>query len=234
MKSKSNRIVFRAVAVCALLALTAAQSQADLSGSLSTSDGGLDGSWGTGESTLSWDVELLKDGWFRYTYTLTVPGGPEFSHVIFEVSENFTLGNIRDLTWNGAKPAAKNVYLFSNYWNSGNPGMPSEADWNNSIKVDETYGRIATLMFESDRVPVWGDFYAKGGSSYLYNSGLGYTDPPDAAADGVHWTQLDTGASVAHLLVPDTYTHHMPLPGAMLLGSLGLAVASHRLRRRQV
>ncbi len=229
MKSKSNRIVFRAVAVCALLALTATQSQADLSGSLSTSDGGLVGSWGTGESTLSWNVQQLDDGWFRYTYTLTVPGSPGISHVMLEVSDSFSSENLRNLTDNLTV-----AYGIPNN-NSGNPGMPANADWNMLIKFEETSGTSQTIAFESDRVPVWGDFYAKGGNdSYLYNSGLGYADPLDAAADGVHWTQLDTGASVAHLLVPDTYTHHMPLPGAMLLGSLGLAVASHRLRRRQV
>lgn len=226
MKSKSNRIAFRAVAVCALLALTATQSQADLSGSLSTTDGGLVSNWNTGESTLSWNVEQLNDGWFRYSYTLTVAGDPDISHVMIEVSESFGAENLRNVTTS----LKANIGIPAN--NSGNPGMPANADWNNLIKFEETSGTSQTIVFESDRVPVWGDFYAKGGNGpHLYNSGLGYTDPLDAAADGVHWTQLDT-ASVAHLLVPDTYTHHMPLPGAMLLGSLGLAVASHRLRRR--
>ena len=37
----------------------------------------------------------------------------------------------------------------------------------------------ATLSFDSDRVPVWGDFYAKGGQGTLWNTGFLTADPTD-------------------------------------------------------
>jgi hypothetical protein len=42
------------------------------------------------------------------------------------------------------------------------------------VKFDDTVGDAPfTVTFESNRAPVWGDFYVKGGNlSFAYNAGL--------------------------------------------------------------
>ncbi|HZK14520.1 MAG TPA: hypothetical protein VFC55_08360, partial [Desulfobaccales bacterium] len=60
------------------------------------------------------------------------------------------------------------------------------------------------------RLPVWGDFYAKGSKGvYAYNTGFG-TDPGLLTADFNPW-----------ILVPETKTV-VPLPGSVLLLGSGL------------
>jgi len=80
------------------------------------------------------------------------------------------------------------------------------------------------IEFDSTRVPVWGDFYAKDGKEnttdgkiqvYAYNTGF---------------TANDVDEATNHILVPDTISY-VPIPGAVLLGTLGLGVAGLRLRR---
>ena len=56
-----------------------------------------------------------------------------------------------------------------------------------------------------------GDFYTKGGpDTYAYNSGFGTLD----------------GANI-----PVPNSHYVPVPGAVLLGLLGLGAAGIKLRR---
>lgn len=222
---KEHRGISRIVVVLAIVAASSSVSLADFTGSFSGSD--LVGSWGTGEKTLSWSVVELSDNWFRYTYTLTLPR-PSTSHFIIEVSDNFTAENYRNLTYGGfSADLLEKEFLSttSQFQGPGNPGMPTDADWNVGFKVnapEEFDSRTLVLQFESDRVPVWGDFYAKGGNdSYVYNSGLGSADPIAPAA---------SGSLNGHLLVPDSVV--VPLPGAVVLGSLGLGFAGW-LRRKQ-
>ena len=74
--------------------------------------------------------------------------------------------------------------------------------------------------FTSDRAPMEGDFYAKGGNdSFAYNSGFGDRDG-------------------AKILVPDTVAQRISItePGTMLLfggGILGIAVWRRRRTRMQ-
>ena len=85
-----------------------------------------------------------------------------------------------------------------------------------------------TVSFDSDRAPVWGDFYAKNGTDtegtdiYLYNSGFSIADPLVPAA---------SGSEQNHLLVPDTVA--VPAPGAVFLGSVGLSLAGYLLKRKE-
>lgn len=237
--------------VLALVAILSTASLAGFSGSLGalpTGDpaGGLigGGNWANGGS-LSWTVSFNDNlqRW-HYSYTLTVPGTPAISHFIVEVSDDngqaFTKDNLFDPT---SDPEGWiddiSIQFYTSATGNSNPGMPSEGIY--GIKFDATDDeeletRSLTIAFDSDRVPVWGDFYAKGGdASYIFNSGLGWDDPLDAPHDLAHWTTvpLSTGnyTDVAHVLVPDTITL-VPVPGAMLLGSLGLGFAGW-LRKRQ-
>ena len=77
-------------------------------------------------------------------------------------------------------------------------------------------GTQLVLSFYSDRAPMWGSFYAKDGTDgsndvYAYNSGF-------------------SGVGSDFIAVPDTTTT-VPVPGAVLLGMLGLAVAGSKLRK---
>jgi hypothetical protein len=227
----TRKVILLCAVSVAVLGLSATAVRADFSGGLSTENGGLLGSYGAGISTLEWTVAQLPDSWFRYTYTLTVPGSqavgggsPAVSHFLLEVSESFDRTNYRNLTYGGYAPG-EIEFVTGNFNNAGNPGMPDDVgwDWNQGFKINAPQafnGLILVVQFESDRVPVWGDFYAKGGSdAWLYNAGLGVADPQAAPADG----PLN-----GHLLVPDTV---VPVPGAALLGVLGLGAAGLRLRR---
>ena len=195
-----------------ILAILSPVSQADFSGSLYSSYGGLVGLgfWAAG-TNLSWTV-AEGSGYWRYVYTLEVPAH-DISHMIVEVSDNFDDNNLWNVSWTGPV----DVETFDP--GPGNPGMPGSM---HGVKFDETVGTTLTISFDSNRMPVWGDFYAKDGTgTYLYNSGFLADDPVVAAHDG---------AEQGHLLRPDTV---VPVPGAMLLGSIGLVSAGRLLRRKK-
>jgi hypothetical protein len=209
-------------AALVLLAILPTVSQAEAYyGSLSFSDDGLitSGSWAKDTSNLSWTV-YSRSGYWHYSYTLEVAGKHEISHMIVELSPSFDEDNLRNLSWTGAHE----IGTFRE--KNGNPGMPGSVY---GLKADDTFGTTLTILFDSDRAPVWGDFYAKsaaGGkhraATYLYNSGFSAADPLFPVANG---------SLQGHLLVPDTMA--VPVPGAMLLGSVGFALAGYLLRHKR-
>jgi hypothetical protein len=221
--------------VLVLLAILATGSQAALyEGSLST-PGGLTASpaWSAGSgSTLRWAIDYASGSW-HYEYTLTVPAGEQqehaISHMLIEASSSFSYPNIWNANWDEDKILIQNFDATN-----GNPGMPGSVY---GIKFDDTAdeGIDLTIFFDSDRAPVWGDFYAKNGddktgegSIYLHNAGFSLADPLALPADG--------SVDGLHLLVPDTMSEPpvpVPVPGAVLLGSVGLSVAGYVLRRKE-
>lgn len=220
-----NRALVFATLVFGLLSIEPTLSRADLyGGSLSypsslIAGGGWAPVTGAAGPSISWSVTPVSGG-FRYCYELVVPGlfqSPAVSHFIVEVSENFGSNDFYNVIWDGG--ASSDIGLIEEPGpSSANPGMPSDGDWNDGLKMNSPVGYedlTLTLQFDSPRMPVWGDFYAKGGSeSYVYNVGLGWPDGDDGR----------------HIAVPDTV---VPVPGAVVLGSLGLGVASYRLRRKR-
>lgn len=218
------------------LALSIATSQAVIySGSLSSSGAGADGKltgteqWASG-ATFSWSAsneEPNCTSWY-YSYTLTVLG-KDISHVTTEVSEEFTLANLLSGINDPGNilGSAQLDYYGPGLHGSSDPGIPGELY---GIKVDTTGNtKSVSWSFCSNRVPVWGDMYAKDGKTggndvYLYNFGFTDPDPADPAANG---------SVEHHILVPDSIDDPegppIPEPSTGLLGIIGLMMI---LRRR--
>jgi len=180
--------------------------------------------WASG-ATLSWTVDdTSHSGYWTYAYTFSVPK-KDISHVIIEVSANFTSHDIFSGTTSG--------WALETWGSQGgsNPGMPGNVY---GLKWDKDDGFSGTSWFwtiVTNRAPMWGDFYAKDGTSsgngtssgkwvYAYNKNFG----TDAVAP------VGDGNAGGWALVPDTVSQ-IPEPATLLLlgsGLLGLAVVRRK------
>jgi hypothetical protein len=207
MASTRNRTSLVIAVVVALMALPMAAHSA-LVNSITTSDGSVigGGSWEAGVS-LGWSVADSGDN-YLYSYTFQAPD-PGLSHFILQTSGNFTSSNILEIS---NDPVVLGTFSSEEQGNS-NPGLPGDMY---GIKFEGIEGDAPwTLTLLTDRAPMEGDFYAKGGDdSFAYNSGFGDRDG-------------------AKILVPDTVTQRVPEAGALLLFGSGLfGLVSYRRVRR--
>lgn len=228
------------------LALSMATAHAVIySGTLSSSGLGADGlltgteAW-ENDALFSWsasDQEANCDGWY-YTYQLTVTG-KDISHVTTEVSNTFELSN---LIGNIVDPGD---ILSEGSLDHYGPGLHGSSDPNipaglYGIKVD-TQGdtKSITWSFCSDRVPVWGDMYAKDGKTggedvYLFNKGFNSNGPESTDTDPTD--PASNGSIQNHILVPDSISDDpgptpFPEPSTGMLGALGLMMIIRRRNR---
>jgi hypothetical protein len=231
------------IKILTALALSMATTHAVIySGSLSSTGAGADGSLtGTEEwaenALFSWsasDQEEGCNGWY-YTYTLKV-AGKDISHVTTEVSSNFTLDNlIGNIDDPGSILTGGSLDLYGPGINgSSDPGIPDDIY---GIKVD-TQGDTKEITWSlcSDRVPVWGDMYAKDGktggdSVYLFNAG--FTDPDTDPDPEIN--PAGNGSFEDHILVPDSIPDdpgpNVPEPSTGMLGAIGLMLILRRRNR---
>ena len=160
-----------------------------------------------GDTTIAWNItSITGGGGYRYQYTFSDVGADlrDVSHFIIGLSGNCgsTIGaNSTSGTciWNvqgSGNRAEIGTYnaAGSNPGNS-NPGLPNSLY---GIKLDDGKNvPVMTVSFESNRVPVWQNFYAKSGTFgtdsanevYVYNAGFnereGRLDYYIAAPDSV-------------------------------------------------
>jgi len=233
MKSYSS--IKGGVLICILLLAGAGVCMAGptvYTGSLSVENGGLTayGSWDSPSTALSWMVDnVTTSGKWHYSYSLFV-NVKDISHMIIEASngENpFTAANLFSPV---SYPAGwiKSIEIQNFSPDGSTPYMPEDLY---GIKFDsEMDSTVITVSFDSDRRPVWGDFYAKDGFTIcdewnvVYNTGftIGDFDPLAPAA---------CGSFQNHLLVPDSY---IPAPGALILVSIGTAITGALRKRRTI
>ncbi len=209
-------LVILVALLCFVTTSFACYEPSDYSGSL-TSGNGLTGTanWSTCTS-FSWDVTYYNqyDLWV-YNYTLSVPR-KDISHVIVEVSDNFTESNVFTNTPVGSTTSNWSIATAD----ESTPSAPYIPDFIRGIKFEVCNKTLFQFKIVTDRAPVWGDFYAKDGIAKgtwvtVYNTGFGNpdTDP---------YLNLPTNGSLNfHILRPDSVTGNastsVPEPATLIL-----------------
>ncbi len=180
-------------------------------------DPGGDGEWFPAK--IEWWISETEAGFYHYQYEIRVYDGA-VSHFILETSDPLPDGDIWDITGNYGEAFVGEWFLPG----GGNPDMPGDLY---GTKFDETFGTTFTIEFTSNRLPVWGDFYAVDGQAggeglnQFWNSGFLLADPLLPPSDG----SLD-----GHILRPDSY---IPEPGTVAMLALGLMTLGAAVRRRR-
>lgn len=192
-----------------------------------TENNGLYGTDGWVNAQLDWEVDdVTNNDLWTYVYTFTVVR-KGISHVITEVSDNFTPDNIKDGTTTGWELQTYNGQGGSN------PGIPGDLyglKWGTPAS-GEVLEYIWTIV--TDRAPMWGDFYAKDGTDeqgtvdvYAYNTGFGI----DTTATVSNGNAYESSTGYGWVLVPDTTTQVPELTTLLLLGLGLVGLAGFRKR----
>jgi len=204
------------------LALGVYDTPATATGTRTVNTGGLvgGGNWGAPDNlSIAWLITPITGG-FHYKYTLS--GGfdqPGISHIILDLSDNCS-------STSGCVTNSTVVKLeYKDDWGPApsNPGFPANVKID-GIKFDDIGEEVASfvLEFDSNRSPVWGDIYVKGGStSFAYNTALGFTQAN-------HDSTTDSNFFVAR---PDTTGTPVPAPAALVLMLVAGVASGIRGRR---
>ena len=233
------------ITVC-LLAVAVPASATSYSGKVTMPQGltGI-GSWTAGETVIDWTVSQQPDpGLWHYSYTLTVPDG-ELSYFIVEVPAGLPLGDILNASVTAAgQPLAgwgsghEDIWIGAFAEAKVSPGMPGEMI---GLKFDNLEGTSATVEFDVDLAPTWGDVYLRGNKSKelkeyraAWNEGFEDGEPAGQENDPIGVPPRD-GIVLDHLLVPDPPPSPAsvpePLTMAGMAGAIGCVGAYVRRRR---
>jgi hypothetical protein len=215
-----------ALALCTVagLAVTSASASVIASGSLSSATGGIitGGSYATHGFVLQWTVVDNGNSTWTYTYDFFRADGspvsmPGVSHMTIELSDNFTLADLI-----GVGPTVQDTILGTFSGGPGDPGWPGGSMFGGKF---ETTSDPLSLSITTTRLPMWGSFYVKGGStSFAYNADFlavaaNRHDYWDVPVDG-------SGNPLDLVLVPNM----IPTPGALALLGVGGLLAGRRRR----
>jgi PEP-CTERM motif len=182
--------------------------------------------------TLSWVITPLGGGTFHYQYTLagfntrppgasTGPKSPNIGHILLDLSETCVAPGDAGCVTNVVYGGGPHLELGTFGPAPSHPGFPSGTSVG-GVKFADTTGAAPFLVaFDSDRAPVYGDVYLKGGSaSWVYNAGL------------VHHASSTVTDFIAR---PDGTRAAVPEPSTWLLlvtGCVGLLGYGWRHRQR--
>lgn len=201
------------IIVFAALTLIASPAMAiTYTGSISTPAGITASAPWADSMVISWTVSQNVDFSWHYDYSFNYEL-KAISHMIIAISPNAETGDFWDSNHG-------NLQVGMYYPGGSNPGLPSNFY---GLKIDVPQGADATsFWFDSNKAPVWGDFYIKDGKDggnevYAYNSTFG---------DGLHEHDPLANGSVGYkILRPDTFTTTIPEPSTLLLLGSALAMA---------
>jgi hypothetical protein len=216
---RSNRFVWRLILSVLLLLLTGMNAEAiTYTGNLTGAGGGIiaTADWNSPSTSFGWTVTSVGTaGGFilwQYDYTFSVPQ-KAISHLLLEVTDPSLRA---DYTFITGTPSVDSPKTFTPSGSSGDqPNMPGNLY---GLKYEDT-DLLLTFSFTTVRSPVWGDFYAKDGTSSgikvtAWNAGFLAADPLVLPHDG---------SQDGHILRPDggtTVPPPVPIPAAFwLLGS---------------
>jgi hypothetical protein len=130
------------------------------------------GNEGWNAFSLSWNITSLSPGSWRYTYTFSNFKSPNVGYAIFELAD----GCDADAACiSGASIDGHDITGEIRAWTStggSTPGWPAGITLFGIKFEDLSAGPDSAITFTSNRAPVYGNFYMKGGRGYVYNAGL--------------------------------------------------------------
>ncbi len=241
MRNKQITIKYVSCVVLTLLLMGVSVSNATLyTGSLSSPAGsGLESggiSWDTSVTgfRVTWEVSENVDSTWHYKYTFQDESGGTLSmlvsHMIISLSDNideddlFNYGSDIQLV----DEDGENAIEFGTFGvHPSNPGFPlNETITGVKLNMDEE-GAQLVAEFDSNRMPMWGDFYAKDGGdpkNYAYNTSFGIEV---ANLHDYAGTPEDAYGNILHkILVPNT----IPEPATLAILALGGLTLLRRTR----
>ena len=197
------------------------------SGAIIGATGTLIGTDGWSDAQLGWTVNNTSNpGFWTYEYDFVVYKHDqlkELSHIIFEVSPSFGPADLNRILTTPSFELRSDTTPPKTTWgpsDSGNPSMPGSIP-GLKFGAPTPTGDGSYFLYEikivTTRGPMWGDFYAKDGTS--------------TGVDVVAWNKqflfgtnavIDNGNAGGWVLVPDTAT--VPEPGILIL--LGIAMSA--------
>ena len=200
----------------------------ELTGSRASGGNGLViGGGNVTSASLSWVITSIAGG-YHYSYSFSENSQQSISHFVLDLSDNCsgTSGCLQNVTTSGTYALEYGTFTKNN----GNPGLPTGASIV-GVKFDTlTSGDPFTFEFDSNRVPVYGDFYTKGGNPVSKNGKKDNGENGFAVYNSGAGNHQST--SIKDFIArPDTVTKEVPEPASLLLLGGGLMLAASRLRR---